>query len=378
MKNYVWLCCLSLFSVFMFSSMANAACYDDETYFGAVSQSYKPKGSFSKKASDGDIQLAKDMAVQVAWDEYIATCFDAGRMQEYLSKKNNILGSINNYITVRNLSHKVNKKDKKIEAEALISVKKNLIEGLFTQASGAASGDGALMVWVFAARQASFVKDGTSKKFDPNITKKAESKSLDTSESVVADDGTTIAQSNLTESKSQTKSSGVTVAGGNEQTSIEREYVVISSADIDTKISSVLSLNNFEPIAYEDLVNECGGEEPKYVQDELAANGKMERITRKAVFAAARECEIELFAIGTIDVSIPKKSNVEGYNVTVSINGEVLDVRKRLPKKVAAIGPVQAQAGGADDQVAIRNALSLAGEATAKEIVSRLNAKGIK
>ena len=86
---------------------------------------------------------------------------------------------------------------------------------------------------------------------------------------------------------------------------------------------------------------------------------------------------MEYLAIGTIDINQPRESGVEGYNVVVSINGEVLSLAKRLPKKVAAIGPVQAQAGGPEDNTAVRNALIMAGDFTANEIVSRLNAKGV-
>ena len=156
-----------------------------------------------------------------------------------------------------------------------------------------------------------------------------------------------------------------------------RDYELVSTADFSTKMSSVLALANYEPIDYVDLVNECGGEEPEIVQEELALDGQMSRETRKAIISAARDCEIEYLAIGTIDINQPRASAVEGYNVIVSINGEVLSLAKRLPKKVAAIGPVQAQAGGPEDNTAVRNALLSAGDATANEIVSRLNAKGV-
>ena len=64
------------------------------------------------------------------------------------------------------------------------------------------------------------------------------------------------------------------------------------------------------------------------------------RETRRAVVTGLRDCEVAYLAIGTIEVNQPKVSAVEGYTVTVSITGEVLDVSRRLPKKVAAIGPV--------------------------------------
>ena len=113
------------------------------------------------------------------------------------------------------------------------------------------------------------------------------------------------------------------------------------------------------------------------VEAELALNGKMLRETRKAVLISARDCGIELFATGTIDISIPKKSSVEGYSVIVSVSGIVEDITSRFPKKVAVIGPIQANAAAPTDQAAIREALKIAAEAAANEIVSRLNAKGI-
>jgi hypothetical protein len=103
----------------------------------------------------------------------------------------------------------------------------------------------------------------------------------------------------------------------------------------------------------------------------------MSRETRRAVVTGLRDCEVAYLAIGTIEVNQPKVSAVEGYTVTVSITGEVLDVSRRLPKKVAAIGPVLGQAGGDEDNIAVKNALTIAGDLAAKEIVSRLNAKGV-
>ena len=44
---------------------------------------------------------------------------------------------------------------------------------------------------------------------------------------------------------------------------------------------------------------------------------------------------------------------------------------------MAAIGPVLGQAGGDEDNIAVKNALLIAGDLAAKEIVSRLNAKGV-
>ena len=353
-----------------------ASCYDNTQYYGSASKTYKTK-NFSNKANTEDIEATVDLAVRSAWDDFVASCFEGGQLQEYLNKKDSVLGDINKFISIDQTSEKINKKDKLVEVEVLVTINKKLIDGLFTQASSASAGGGSLLVTIFAARQASFVKDSQTTILDPNVTKRNESKDLQTSESVADQDDTSVVESNQTVSKSQTRSSGVTVTGGNETTAVERDFVVVSSADIETKTSEVLSINGFEPIGYTDLVNECGGAEPEVVEAELALNGKMLRETRKAVLLSARDCGIELFATGTIDISIPKKSSVEGYSVIVSVSGIVEDITSRFPKKVAVIGPIQANAAAPTDQAAIREALKIAAEAAANEIVSRLNAKGI-
>ena len=353
-----------------------ASCYDNTQYYGSASKTYKTK-NFSNKANTEDIEATVDLAVRSAWDDFVASCFEGGQLQEYLNKKDSVLGDINKFISIDQTSEKINKKDKLVEVEVLVTINKKLIDGLFIQASSASAGGGSLLVTIFAARQASFVKDSQTTILDPNVTKRNESKDLQTSESVADQDDTSVVESNQTVSKSQTRSSGVTVTGGNETTAVERDFVVVSSADIETKTSEVLSINGFEPIGYTDLVNECGGAEPEVVEAELALNGKMLRETRKAVLISARDCGIELFATGTIDISIPKKSSVEGYSVIVSVSGIVEDITSRFPKKVAVIGPIQANAAAPTDQAAIREALKIAAEAAANEIVSRLNAKGI-
>jgi hypothetical protein len=366
--------------IFLFSSAEQrvfANCSGDQPFFGSVSTAYTPKGSFSKDAKPEDVKDAEKQALLAAWNKYIGTCMDAGRMQEYLARGSEILGNLDNYLLDKKLNHKVDKKSKTITAEALLTVNQALIDGLFTQASGGGDGDGAYMVWIFAAKQAAYTAGGDTTTYDADVQKDSSSRNLTSAEIVSAQDDTTEVESTLIENNASSSSSGQTTQRGTETTAVIRDYELVSTADFSTKMSSVLALANYEPIEYVDLVNECGGEEPDIVEEELALNGKMSRETRKSVITAARDCEIEYLAIGTIDINQPRKSSVEGYNVTLSITGEVLSLAKRLPKKVAAIGPVQAQAGGLEDNTAVRSALNLAGDATANEIVSRLNAKGI-
>ncbi len=378
-SQYVVISAVFLFTLSLASTArSDATCGSVTEAFAEVSMEYTPK-FLSSKPKDEDIAALQDLAIKAAWDEYISGCMDDGRLKQYLAKKDSILADITNYVSVVGFQHEQNASEKNVlDGQIVIRVKTKMIDALFADQAGSDLGEGAMMMWIFSARQTSYIKDGTTIIYDPTVDQRSQSKNLNSMENTFSSDGSTTVESTLTETMTQNKSSGTTILEGAERELGERNYIVVSSADFGTSTSSVLTINNFEPIRYVDVVNECGGIEPDLVEQEIALNGKMSRETRKAVITAARDCEIEFLAIGTIDIGLPEASTSEGYRVTASVNGTVIDIRKRLPRDVAAFGPIQANDGGIDDVMAIRNALINAGEKTAQEIVAVLDAKGIR
>ena len=111
----------------------------------------------------------------------------------------------------------------------------------------------------------------------------------------------------------------------------------------------------------------------------IGVNDDMSRRSRGSAIGASRDCEIRLFATGTIDIGVQDIDPVSGNRrVYVSVRGQVWNIDKRLPKKVTSVGPVQYAGLGPNDKVAMRNALTLAAEKAGREIVDQLNAKGIR
>ena len=356
---------------------ASAQCVTDQPVYGSVEAAYETKSNFNNKPKAEDIAAAEMQAVRNAWQSYVGSCMGAGRMQQYIAQQNDILRNLDSYLISKQVAHSFDKKSKTITAEALLTVNQPIIDGIFTSTSGGGDGDGAYMVWIFAAKQASYTKESDVTTYDADVSKQSSAKSLNSQETVFAEDDTTTVESTLTETKSKSSSGGETTQRGAERTAVIREFDLVPTIDFNTKFSEIMSLNNYEPTEYLDVLDACGGEELEVVEEELAFDGRMSRETRRAVVTGLRDCEVAYLAIGTIEVNQPKVSAVEGYTVTVSITGEVLDVSRRLPKKVAAIGPVLGQAGGDEDNIAVKNALMIAGDLAAKEIVSRLNAKGV-
>lgn len=355
------------------------ACGPNTEFKGSSKIPYEKKG-FSSKPPAEALQKSRDAAIQAAWDRYISQCFQAGRMQQYLQLEDQVVASFDRLISVKNERTDINKDSKEISSRVVITVNKALLDGMFTAGSGSASGgEQSVMVWIFAARQAMRTEGGTIKKFDDRRVKINTSESAATGSQTEVIDGSQAIVAEESETMSRTERGGSTTKRGDIVTATTRDYELIPTADIDAKISSVLSLNSYEPYEYVDILNECGGAEVELVQQELAMNGDMSRETRRAVILAMRDCGVDYLAIGTIDVNTPVPDDVQGgYRVNVSVNGQVLDVSNRLPKKVAVIGPVQKRSGGIEDNEAMRNALSIAGDTVGNEIVSRLNAKGIQ
>ncbi len=143
-------------------------------------------------------------------------------------------------------------------------------------------------------------------------------------------------------------------------------------------MGEVLFTAGFEVVSYDDVVSECGGTERYVIADEFRESDEMSRPSRKGAIKASRECEVEIFATGTLDVGVQDTDSVTGnIAVWVNVRGQVWSIKKRLPRKIASVGPVQFKGEGPNDDVAKRNALILAAREASKAIVDQLNAKGI-
>ena len=337
---------------------------------GTVTLPYKGK-SFSSTPSGPDKNAALKEAKLQSWEIYTARFSDA-KMRQYLPIKSVFLDDIDSYVlNVSVLDEEIEKKSKVMTIVVVSSINETAVDatlGRMSSAGSGASGEGSGFTFVFVARQAVSSKTKDAKRVDITQVEGA----VTASEAVTATDSGANSSANY---NAVTKS---TSGGSTERTATSRQYQVISSQDIDSAMSNVLATAGFEIINYEDVVDACGGTEPEDIREEYRVQDDMSRQSRKEAIAGTRDCDVPLFATGTIDVGVqdtdPKTGN---QRVFVSVRGQVWNVEGRLPKKVAAVGPVQYSGLGPNDSVAMRNALNLAGREAAKSVVEQLNAKGI-
>ena len=327
--------------------------------------------AFSSMPSGSDKQEALKAAKLQTWEVYTAK-FSAAKMNQYLPVKSEFISDIDSYVlSVSVLDEEIDKKSKTMTLVVAANINETAVDAKLASMSAAgqgASGDGSMFTFVFVARQAVSAKTKDAKRIDITQTEGA----FSASEELVATDTAATSSGNYNAVEK------TTTGGSTETTATKRTYEVVSSQDIDAAMSAVLSTAGFEIINYEDVVDACGGTEPSVIRDEYGAQDEMSRDSRREAIAGTRDCDVPLFATGTIDIGVqdtdPKTGNKRVY---VSVRGQVWNVEARLPKKVASVGPVQFSGLGPDDSVAMRNALNIAAEEAAKSIVEQLNAKNI-
>ena len=62
----------------------------------------------------------------------------------------------------------------------------------------------------------------------------------------------------------------------------------------------------------------------------------------------------------------------------MTVTGKVLDVRGRFPRTVSSVGPMQYAGTGPSETVARTNALQLAAEKAAQQMINELNVKAVQ
>jgi hypothetical protein len=327
---------------------------------------------FSNDPDAEDMKKALAKAKESAWDTYTSR-FNAGRMKQYLQIKDEFQKNINLYITeIRLVNQSVDEDAKKVTTIIRAIINESAVNALFSKfsASGSqATGEGSPFVFLFVARRAASVKSFDDKRV--KITKSELSRS--DKERLSAND-TTAESSTTNESFSNTASGGSTV-----KKSAQISYSVSSSQDIDAAMGDVLTSAGFEVISYDDIVSECGGTERKLITNEFKRNDDMSRRSRRAAIKGSRECDVRFFATGTLDMGIRDTDPVTGNKrVVVSVRAQVWNITRRLPRKVASVGPVQFSGLGPDETVAQRNALILAAKNAGQTLVDQMNSKNIR
>jgi hypothetical protein len=233
----------------------------------------------------------------------------------------------------------------------------------------ATGGNGTAISFLFVARETDSVKE-----FDTRRTA-----IVNAQVAVTANQNQSVSGGKAQVGETAEGTKTVTTGGSSLRKADEVSYRVTSPENMNAAMNDVFSTKGIEVYDYRDVVSQCGGVDEQKIYAEFAKSDELSRETRNSAFAAARQCSINDFAVGTMDIGLQDIDPVTGNKrVYASVRAQLLDITGRLPRIVASVGPVQYAGLGPDQAVAMRNALQLAAAEVAKAIADQLNAKGAR
>lgn len=336
---------------------------------GVGQVTYKGWGGPSAKVKQQAIAKAKLSAL----NRFIGT-FDTSKMSNFEKVRNEIESQIDHYIIdykiIDDLTDK-NAKIYRIVVEATINM--SLIEVAMRKSSAVlqvSSNDRSLVGAVFVARQVI-----ARKSFNARVTTVSDDDQAEKESEQSSGNGNKAKYSNEYHKTTIKKSGGSTL-----QKSDQIEYDVSSSESFNTAMSDILDDAGYQIVEAAFLEDESGGlvNVQDFIKDYRYGDDISGKTRRNAV-KGCRNVGVNFFAIGTLDVGAKDVDPVSGLvRISVAVNGKVLDLRKRFPRTIASVGPVQYYGLGSDQRSASLNALKLAGEKAAETLVAKLRAKGIQ
>lgn len=335
---------------------------------GVGNVAYKGWGGPSLKVKQQAVVDAKVNAL----NRY-ASKFTQAKRLNYEKIKEKIKKSIDLYVTDYTIvDEEVDKKAKQYRVVIQASIDASLIEVELQKISAVENvpeDQKSYITYVFVAREQRRVKS-----YDKRQTKRVVKSGLEEHEEIESVD-----EGAVSLSAKNNKDSMITTGGSAIQKADDIEYDVTNTSEINTAMSNVFSTAGYEVVDADYVEEETEGllDVGRFKEDFRYGSDISGRTKRNAV-KGLRSIDITLIAIGTLDIGMKDKDPVSGLTrVYVSVTGKILSLKRRFPKTVASVGPVQFSGLGPNETVAKRNALKLAAEKAANDLVAQLRMKGI-
>ena len=363
----------ALFGVLLATSIAPPAKAESFDIQGTASMPFDAK-THGKIVDETTRQQALNAAEIDAIKRYAAT-FSASKFRMYQQSEPFILSHIQDYILSPIVIDQGIRQDQNqyfVVVRATIDT--NRLESAYSGGTaGPAGGEiatrKAALTFLFVARTTSSVRQ-----FDDRVT----SVNVSQDDVKAKQAGRLSGGGGASFSSSKAETASVTTGGSTVQQADQNTYAVDSPEDMNATMLQVFSDAGFDVSQYVDVSQNCAGKKPELLYKAFASSDTLSPELRKDAFDAARRCNLNTFATGTLDVGLPSPDSVTGNTrVYVSVRAQVNDISGPLPKLLASVGPVQYAGLGPTVDVARRNALANAANQAAQEISNQLKAKGL-
>jgi hypothetical protein len=334
-------------------------------------------GIFSNSPNEETRKKVSPTAKIEVWKSYVGRQ-DTSTIRMIESKRDELAKRMDDIVTnLEFIDVQVDKDSRKMKFTVRAVVNDNVLSTLLA-AGGAKSGEGSAFGFLILPRI-----QAEAKSFDATVVKKGTASASMESEKVEAEQ---LRDSNggVTERRIQgekvTLSAKEKTSGSTTRKSQNVTWAIGDAKDVDANISKYLTEAGYETSAYADVAAECGSVKTAEVRADLLASetAELSDEIRKMVFDAMRKCEQKFFAIGTLDFdSIERDRNSGGVRARAVVNVQVYELSRRIPRKVASVGPVDYYGIGPREDGARSDALKQSAKEAAQQIVNQLRSKDL-
>ena len=172
----------------------------------------------------------------------------------------------------------------------------------------------------------------------------------------------------------------VTSGGSTTARSDNISWKVANAAEVNTAMTGAFSAAGYEVVEAEYVEGESRGLlSIERIRKDFSTGNDLSAATLRDTANGIRAANIPYIAVGTLDVGMRDRDPASGNTrVFVTVTGKVLDVTGRFPRTVSSVGPVQFSGTGPNETVARTNALQLAAEKAAQQMINELNVKAVR
>jgi hypothetical protein len=335
---------------------------------------------------------ARTQAIQAAELKAIQTYYaKAGGSQSanFDSIKDKVASNLDQYVLDETI---IDEQDRKDVHEYTVNLRAKLDVSALDNALKSASGHAAVplaaksrMTFLVVARQASTRTD-----FDPHTYQRVDVSSKANGASSVAQNSTEGESVSKTQVSTNGSKSVVGTAEANTSVAVERggsttrkasetSWRIFPSANMDQVLTGAFHQAGFRVTEATDVEPYSGGKlHVVVVQEDYQSGADLKSQTLQDVEAGLRNAKIPYLTLGTLDIGFANPDPATGLlRVPVTVNAKVLDLSDMIPDTVATVGPVQYAGLGPTEAEAQTNALKLAAQSAAKELISQLDNAGV-
>lgn len=361
--------CIALFLAFLILSPPGLAQTVSSRGMGTASFGFK----LTPEARAQALTRAKVNALEA----YVAET-GAAKMRLFEARRDELIGDVDRYVlSAVQLSETEDKKAKTYTVVIRAEINATLLQTKLDAGSavaGARASERSLLTFLFMARSQDSVQSFQDKEYRRIDTGSSEGENTREGE---AFRGNSISTSG---SIDRTASATVTTGGSTTARSDNITWKVANASEVNAVMTGAFSAAGYEVVEAEYVESESRGLlSTARIRKDFSTGNDLSASTLRDTANGIRAADIPYLAVGTLDIGIRDRDPASGnIRVFVTVTGKVLDVRGRFPRTVSSVGPMQYAGTGPSETVARTNALQLAAEKAAQQMINELNVKAVQ